>query len=1006
MPAFIEYLRNHPWVLQIIQHTISLHAQVPIRLADKSMIFKNIPIYDTELLEKIKTFELSLDEIPSHIKKYFSKRSNSSWITRTSNVHPLFHALRRDKRWLAWENYFIFYWLREYNDKNEFESRKYANECLTIIATKLKIEEYFDGFIVIGPLFTLQKDISEEIFSKEIVEQFILSLLKVAPGICRTVGYDYPGLLDLGLTRSWSTESWIINRSVRLKRIFHALFSMNYASNEVISLQRCTINSLSQLAYLLHRTKMIELISSLELGGENKRIIIPLKERSINLESDSFLNRSRFCMVVERDQWKIVRKELADASQVWIEATPEEQLRLKEKNKRSIEIIEDSKRSLEVSYSTLHSGYTTGSLNRFWTFLNNEFGLVQHNIVFDTYKLQNDITKLPPSSRIYSQIAKELTILFTADFCSIHIYNYIDNSLSSKFTYLSHEIPFLKVRASELDEKDEYIDSSNSKETCEKLHHKCARTKKPQFVRAYFPETNTYDPPLNTMFSVDNLNKRIRSGLAVPMIVNGRVFGVIEIGGFDNYQFRYANVELGQEIAKVLAIFLYQQEMLGGLAALSKSALEPRVNDSIKYDKIPVVFTNILLADAAALYVPGAIGSGEYKLQAWHHRPDLDKISREFSGISNIPTSMNDSPLANALRKKEVIHYNVSKLEKDHPNWGNKLPQRKMIIDQFDWLIVVPITVFGADQILGGLVLYYKQPVTQSADVQSLEKWNDTLMFLGQYISLLITTIHTKKFEEERIKNMIQHEIKYVINVISNRSSDIVDELSNIEIPVKMEYDQIPHFLKTSVLKKYNDILLYKKEIGKISELLRPDIFEKLLASGLSPAVFLLKQNQEISGNFDPENIDLRKLLIGVFKPLESEFKKYSLIHKYRMPEFIPDVKSIELALLRIFDNLYNNAIKYSLPNTTIRLFVVEREKSIEVTLSNLSIPLKDRNERYRLFESGYRGSNSGLKDGHGLGLGIARDFAEAIRVSLECETKILSRGDCLFLFRAGIPKK
>ncbi|MPM72561.1 Sensor histidine kinase MtrB [bioreactor metagenome] len=88
----------------------------------------------------------------------------------------------------------------------------------------------------------------------------------------------------------------------------------------------------------------------------------------------------------------------------------------------------------------------------------------------------------------------------------------------------------------------------------------------------------------------------------------------------------------------------------------------------------------------------------------------------------------------------------------------------------------------------------------------------------------------------------------------------------------------------------------------------------------------------------------------------------------------------------RIIENLFNNAIKYSIPNTRVYVKVTEDERTMEFSVRNISSEeiTFDPND---LVERFVRGDKSRNSEGSGLGLAISKGFTEAQDGKLSIET-------------------
>jgi len=109
--------------------------------------------------------------------------------------------------------------------------------------------------------------------------------------------------------------------------------------------------------------------------------------------------------------------------------------------------------------------------------------------------------------------------------------------------------------------------------------------------------------------------------------------------------------------------------------------------------------------------------------------------------------------------------------------------------------------------------------------------------------------------------------------------------------------------------------------------------------------------------------------------------------------------------LRQILVNLTDNAIKYSLPRTTIRVGGHYNQSGRYLQISSRGLPLpKDRN---RVFERGFRTPEAEMHipAGTGLGLWLVRKIAKAHGASIRCNT-ILEHGRDRTAFQVFFPEK
>jgi two-component system sensor histidine kinase KdpD len=123
----------------------------------------------------------------------------------------------------------------------------------------------------------------------------------------------------------------------------------------------------------------------------------------------------------------------------------------------------------------------------------------------------------------------------------------------------------------------------------------------------------------------------------------------------------------------------------------------------------------------------------------------------------------------------------------------------------------------------------------------------------------------------------------------------------------------------------------------------------------------------------EPELVGLEELVAGALDELGEDARRVEV----SFPDESPAVRVDAHQIQRVLVNLIENALKYSPPEepARIQLAVTPSEAVVRVIDHGPGVTL---DERERIFEPFARGSRSGDVRGAGLGLAIARGFAEA----------------------------
>lgn len=204
-----------------------------------------------------------------------------------------------------------------------------------------------------------------------------------------------------------------------------------------------------------------------------------------------------------------------------------------------------------------------------------------------------------------------------------------------------------------------------------------------------------------------------------------------------------------------------------------------------------------------------------------------------------------------------------------------------------------------------------------------------------------------------------------------------VDLVTNVSHDIKTPLTSIISYVE--LLRQEQDLPEHVKEfiqiLGEKSERLRnivQDVFEISKAtSGQLPIKM--------------ETLDMGKLLRQTLADMNAQIEQSSYTMKLAIPETPMPVTADGQRLYRVFQNLLQNALHYSLEGSRIYLALTEEAGCIVVRMKNTSsVELTDSKDFTERF---VRGDESRTDGGSGLGLSIAKSFTQACGGSLTVET-------------------
>ena len=204
------------------------------------------------------------------------------------------------------------------------------------------------------------------------------------------------------------------------------------------------------------------------------------------------------------------------------------------------------------------------------------------------------------------------------------------------------------------------------------------------------------------------------------------------------------------------------------------------------------------------------------------------------------------------------------------------------------------------------------------------------------------------------------------VELVANVSHDIKTPLTSIVsyVDILKQEENLPE-----------DVKDYIRVLGEKSERLSAmvqDVFEvSKAASG------------ELKVNL--EALDFAKLLRQPLADIAEPIEQSILSMRVSIPEEPVEITADGQRLYRVFQNLLQNALKYSLPGSRVYLTLVEKDGNATAVMKNTSAT--ELGDGIDFTERFVRGDKSRTDGGSGLGLSIAKSFTEACGGSFRVET-------------------
>jgi len=141
--------------------------------------------------------------------------------------------------------------------------------------------------------------------------------------------------------------------------------------------------------------------------------------------------------------------------------------------------------------------------------------------------------------------------------------------------------------------------------------------------------------------------------------------------------------------------------------------------------------------------------------------------------------------------------------------------------------------------------------------------------------------------------------------------------------------------------------------------------------------LFDLSKSTSDKNDLVTEKLDLVELINQTLAEMEDRIVKSALEIKKKLPDFSVYINADGNKIYRVFQNVIDNALKYSLSGTPISIVLNANSKKVSFEIQNTSSYEMNFTEE-DILERFVRGDSSRTEEGTGLGLSIAETFTKA----------------------------
>lgn len=203
----------------------------------------------------------------------------------------------------------------------------------------------------------------------------------------------------------------------------------------------------------------------------------------------------------------------------------------------------------------------------------------------------------------------------------------------------------------------------------------------------------------------------------------------------------------------------------------------------------------------------------------------------------------------------------------------------------------------------------------------------------------------------------ISHDLRTPVSIIKGYTEALLDGIINDEKEIYKSLNLIN--IKTSQLEEMIDTLLNFMKLNST------ELRHKLVPKSITDLITDFAKTSEISANVFKRNIYVDiDLPYDIKVPLDNQLVN------------------------RAFENIFNNALRYTKDNDSIYISAFIKDKNILFSIKDTGVGMNDEDLK-NIFELFYRGTSSRREEGMGIGLSVVKNILETHGWSISVESKI-----------------
>ena len=573
------------------------------------------------------------------------------------------------------------------------------------------------------------------------------------------------------------------------------------------------------------------------------------------------------------------------------------------------------------------------------------------------------------SRNVGGRLIRAVTKLFDADEGAIYRVNYSagDRKLEVYGSYTDFASP--TERSERLHSFMGSICASQERKVS--ISYRAADTAQTQVCDFFNSITGVSIPSNQPMaFPPEIHNQCGKSGCAVPIVIDGRVWGIVQLISKHPYGFPIEKVKKLEDLSNMISPFFHYQAIFSILAQIYQEIADPNKTFLEKTKRICVLLLDLFMCDSAAVFL--RTRSGQLYPQAARFRPDIDNFLRAEADNSIQTVARLQSLEVSALEDigPEAQIYFMGAPPFDDAFFA-RCENQYLSTRNGSLIIAIPLaeaslgtagtpnSATGPTSAFGLITLFLERKGSYEVNqVISASR------LLQRYLVVAFQTAFANFVWEGTTRRVLHHEIQRLSVELESRlkvAKRLVDDVNDDDLQFRLNRSM------EDLQAHYNDLKHFSDMFRSLPQIEKQD--------PMVAAAQKIKQEDDQLGILRHAPTDLREMAQTCFK----SWKAQSELRGIRIDVQIatrPMVAMNARNLRDVLGNIAENAIKYADESSEISVRLMVDNGKFRLFIENIAPPLSE-DDLARVFEDGFRGEYAIKNKIPGMGRGL--HYARAI---------------------------